>query len=246
MYNLHNVGFSYGPVRVLQDISLAIREGGLTAIVGPNGAGKSSLLSLMVGLLPDYSGKVMLEGREIRDWPKSELGKAIAFLPQNVRIDFPFTVEQVVLMGRTPHGERMFETKEDLDAAEQAMGLTDVTHLRARDFRSLSGGERQRVILASALAQQPRALLLDEPTTFLDLNHQIAIYELIHKLSREGLLVVAITHDLQLASAYSDRVVVLDQGEIVADGPPAEALSAMTIQQIFEVSPETMRRIYGR
>lgn len=246
MYRLHQVGFSYGPVRVLQDISLEIQEGGLTAIVGPNGAGKSSLLNLMVGLLAEYEGQVLLEGREIRDWPKSELGKAIAFLPQNVRIDFPFTVEQIVLMGRTPHGEKMFETREDLEASEQAMVLTDVTHLLGRDFRSLSGGERQRVILASALAQQPRVLLLDEPTTFLDLNHQIAIYELIHQLSREGLLVVAITHDLQLASAYSDRVVVLEKGQIAADGPPAESLSPDIIQRIFEVSPETMRRIYGR
>lgn len=246
MFVLRKVGMSYGEARVLSDISVEFSRGNLITIVGPNGAGKSTLLGVMMGLRPQHSGEVFLEDRAIENWSRPALAKKVAFVPQNVKIDFPFSCEQVVLMGRTPHSDHMFETEGDLAAAERAMSFTDTLHLRGRDFRSLSGGEKQRVILASALAQEPEALLLDEPTTFLDLKHQIAIYELIRNLARDGMLIVAVTHDLALATAYSDRVVVLSSGRVAADGPPQQALGSANIERIFEVSPETMRQIYGR
>lgn len=245
MFVLKQVGLRYQDVPVLSDISLEFVGGSLTTIVGPNGAGKSTLLRIMMGLRPEHSGDVFLEGRKVHEWSRSSFGRKVAFLPQNLQMEFPFTCEQVVLMGRTPHADKMFETETDLQATKEAMAATDTLHLRSRDFRFLSGGERQRVLLASALAQKPDALLLDEPTTFLDLKHQIAIYDLIRELARQGLLVIAVTHDLALASAYSDRVLILSNGKIAADGYPAQALSPENIEQIFEVSPETMLRIYG-
>jgi iron complex transport system ATP-binding protein len=159
----------------------------------------------------------------------------VAFLPQSVRIEFPFTSEQVVYMGRTPYANGWFESSDDHAAAERAMEITDTLAFRTRDFRSLSGGERQRVILASALAQEPETLLLDEPTTFLDLKHQLSLYRLLVKLAREGMLVVAVTHDLNLALQFSDRVVVLDQGRIAAAGVTREVLHPDLIARVFDV-----------
>jgi iron complex transport system ATP-binding protein len=139
-------------------------------------------------------------------------------------------------MGRMPYGDGMFESDEDCEAVEQAMSLTDTLEFRARDFRSLSGGERQRVVLASALAQRPTVLLLDEPTTFLDLKHQLSIYSIIREQCRNGLLAIAVTHDLNLASAFSDRVVLLQHGAVVADAKPAEVITAGALQAVFGVN----------
>jgi iron complex transport system ATP-binding protein len=152
----------------------------------------------------------------------------------------------VVLMGRTPYAGGLFESPEDWAAVERAMELTDTLEFRARDFRALSGGERQRVVLASALAQEPRALLLDEPTTFLDLQHQLTIYELLRRLSRDGLLVIAVTHDLNLAAAYSDRVVALKKGRVAADADPCKALTKEKIREVFGVEAEWLARPNGK
>ncbi len=246
MFSLRGAGLRYGNSQVLDNVSADFSRGSMITITGPNGAGKSTLLGLMMGLRPRHEGEVSLDGKPIEKWSRPELAKKAGFVPQLIRIDFPFTCEQVVLMGRTPHAERLFETDEDLAATERAMTLTDTRQFRCRDFRSLSGGERQRVILASTLAQEPEALLLDEPTTFLDLKHQIAIYQILKDLSQQGLLVLAVTHDLALAAAYSDRVLVLSNGRVAADGPPAEALNTETIERVFEVAPDMMRRLYGR
>lgn len=246
MFALFDAGLRYGERRVVKGVSTQFERSTLTTIVGPNGAGKSSLLGIMMGLRPKHDGEVKLEGKQIEKWNRPAFAKKVGFIPQAIRIEFPFTAEQVVMMGRTPHGERLFETEQDIAAVEQAMKLTDTTSFRTRDFRSLSGGERQRVILASALAQEPEALLLDEPTTFLDLKHQIAIYQLMKDFAHRGMMVLTVTHDLALAAAYSDRIVVLSDGEIVADDTPEKALNASIIQRVFEVDPETMRRLYGR
>jgi iron complex transport system ATP-binding protein len=209
--------------------------GEFTAIVGPNGAGKSTLLSILAGLRPEYRGECIYEGTEMRRWPRRKLARRLSLVPQSLELQFPFTAEQVVLMGRTPHCDGLFDTPEDFEAVARAMELTDTTQFRDRDIRTLSGGERQRVVLASALAQSPRVLLLDEPTTFLDLKHQFSVYKLLAGLAREGLLVLAATHDLNLAAGYCGRVVVLDRGRVAADGPPAEALGPETIREVFEV-----------
>lgn len=245
-FELRGVGMRYDNALVLDGVDATMRGAQLTAITGPNGAGKSTLLGIMAGLRRGYAGHCSLNGRDIGKWKPGEFARLVSFVPQSLRLDFPFTAEQVVLMGRTPYAGGLFESELDWQAVEEALKLTDTAAFRHRDFRSLSGGERQRVVLASALAQMPKALLLDEPTTFLDLEHQVAIYSLLRRLSREGLLVVAVTHDLNLAAAYSDRVLVLRKGRLVADAGPCDALTAGRIQEVFGVQAEWVSRPGGK
>lgn len=245
-YELRGIGMSFGLAEVLHGISLTFDQPQMVALTGPNGAGKSTLLSIMAGLRDGFTGSCLLNGREISQWPRKAFARQVALVPQSLKLDFPFTAEQVVLMGRTPYAGGLFESPEDWAAVERAMELTDTVEFRARDFRALSGGERQRVVLASALAQQPRALLLDEPTTFLDLQHQLTIYELLRRLSRDGLLVIAVTHDLNLAAAYSDRIVALKKGRIAADAGPCDALTTEKIRDVFGVEAEWLARPNGK
>jgi iron complex transport system ATP-binding protein len=246
LYSLAGAGMSYGGAPVLDGVTLAFEAAQLVAIAGPNGAGKSTLLGIMTGLRPGHTGRCEYRGIEPERWPRRDFARKVAFIPQSLRVEFPFTAEQVVLMGRTPYCDGLFESPTDLDAVKRALEITDTLAFRHRDFRSLSGGERQRVILASAVAQQPEAMLLDEPTTFLDLRHQIAIYRLLRDLSRQGMLIVAVTHDLNLAAAFADRIVVLDAGRVVADAAPAEVLSPETIRRVFGVASELHRGPEGR
>jgi iron complex transport system ATP-binding protein len=227
---------NYGAAAVLAGVTAEIRAGEFTAVVGPNGAGKSTLLGVLAGLKPGYAGLARYGGREIRAWRRKEFAREVSFLPQAVSVEFPFTAEQVVLMGRTPHGDGWFESDEDHAAVRRAMEATDSADYRCRDFRSLSGGERQRVLLASALAQRPRALLLDEPATYLDLKHQIDLYALLRRLAREGLLVVAVTHDLNLAAHYADRVLMLHRGTLAGDGAPRDVITDAALKNVFSVT----------
>jgi len=234
-FTLREVGMRYNGSRVLGDVTLEFSGPRMVAVVGPNGAGKSTLLGILAGLRPGFTGQCLYGGRDVRRWGRREFAAQVSFVPQSLRLEFPFSAEQVVLMGRTPHGDGLFESDQDRDAVAQAMSLTDTLEFRSRDFRSLSGGERQRVVLASALAQRPAALLLDEPTTFLDLKHQVSIYSILREQCRGGLLVVAVTHDLNLAAAFSDRVVVLSRGRVVADATPGEVITPGTLMEVFGV-----------
>ncbi len=225
----------YNGVPVLRDVTLEFSKPEMVAVVGPNGAGKSTLLGIMAGLRHEFSGQCAYGGIDVRKWRRRDFAKEVSFVPQSLRLEFPFSAEQVVLMGRTPHGDGLFESDADRAAVEQAMLQTDTLPFRARDFRSLSGGERQRVVLASALAQHPTTLLLDEPTTFLDLKHQISIYRILREQTSKGILAIAVTHDLNLAAAFSDRVVILQDGCVVADAPPAEVITEATLKRVFGV-----------
>jgi iron complex transport system ATP-binding protein len=247
LYELDDAGMRYGEALVLTRVSLAFPAPQMAAIAGPNGAGKSTLLGIMAGLRPGYLGSCRFRGQEVSHWKRGAFARQVSFVPQSLRLDFPFTAEQVVLMGRTPYAGGLFETGQDWEAVRRAMAFTDIEAFRHRDFRSLSGGERQRVVLASALAQEPEVLLLDEPTTFLDLQHQISIYGLLRRLaSEQGLLVVSVTHDLNLAASYADRVIVLKGGRVLADAAPGDALSVERIRDIFGVQAEWLRRSDGR
>jgi ABC-type cobalamin/Fe3+-siderophores transport system ATPase subunit len=246
LYSLAGVGMQYGGTPVLREVTLEFLQPELVTIVGPNGAGKSTLLGIMAGLRAGYSGRCAWAGEEVSRWGRRAFARQVAFIPQALRMELPFTSEQVVLMGRTPHCDGLFEAPEDWAIVERAMATTDTLAFRGRDFRSLSGGERQRVILASALAQEPRALLLDEPTTFLDLKHQVAIYRLLASLSRQGILVVAVTHDLNLAAAFAGRVVALNSGRVAADAAPEAVLAPETIREVFGVEAEVLRNRAGK
>jgi iron complex transport system ATP-binding protein len=230
-YRVERAGFAYG----LREATFDLAGAGLTAIAGPNGAGKSTLLGIMAGLRRPYSGSCVYRDAEIRRWKRRDFARRVAFLPQMTNFEFPFTAEQVVLMGRTPYGGGWFESPADFEVVSQAMTITDTLEFRARDFRSLSGGERQRVVLASALAQKPETLLLDEPTTFLDLKHQISMYRLLAELGRQGMQVISVTHDLNLALQFADRALVLDHGRLAAEGKPADVFTPRLIHDVFGV-----------
>ena len=242
-FALRDVGMRYNGTEVLRQVTLALEGPRFVAVVGPNGAGKSTLLGILAGLRRHYSGSCAYGGAELRAWNRRAFAREVSFVPQTVRIEFPFSAEQVVLMGRTPHCDGLFESPEDFAAVEEAMATTDTLAFRRRDFRSLSGGERQRVILSSALAQRPKTLLLDEPATFLDLSHQIAIYRLLAELAGQGLLVVAATHDLNLAGSFAGRVVALRSGQVAAD---TAALDVAAIREIFGVEVELLRGPGGK
>jgi iron complex transport system ATP-binding protein len=227
------LSFAYG----LHDVSFELPASGLIAIAGPNGAGKSTLLGILAGLRSPYAGSCVYRSIEVRSWKRREFARRVAFLPQSLRIEFPFTAKEVVLMGRTPYSRSWLESSEDEAAVQRAMEITDSGEFSSRDFRSLSGGEAQRVILASALAQQPEALLLDEPTTFLDLKHQLSLYRILRELA-EGMLVVAVTHDLNLALQFAGRVLVLERGRLVGDGAPAEVFQPDCVERVFGVKAQ--------
>jgi iron complex transport system ATP-binding protein len=225
-----SLGFAYG----LGDVTFELPPRGLVAIAGPNGAGKSTLLGILAGLREPYRGSCAYRDKELSAWKRREFARRVAFLPQSSRIEFPFTAEEVVFMGRTPYAHGWLESAEDKTAVEHAMRVTETLDFSARDFRTLSGGERQRVLLASALAQQPETLLLDEPATFLDLKHQLAMYRLLSDLAAK-VLIVAVTHDLNLALQFSTRILLLDRGRLAGDGATADILNPERIEQVFGV-----------
>ncbi len=240
-FSASQLSFSYG----LREASFELPHTGLITLAGPNGAGKSTLLGILAGLRAPYQGSVSYGGREVRQWPRRQFATDVAYVPQSLHIEFPFTAGEVVLMGRTPRTGGWYESAHDREAAEQAMSITDCLALRDRDFRALSGGERQRVILAAALAQEPKTLLLDEPATHLDLKHQLALYRLLARLGK-SILVVAVTHDLNLAMQFSDRVVILESGRIAGDGAPDEVLNPASIESVFGVRTTLQTGPQGR
>jgi len=230
------VSFSYGVAEVLSSISFSASAGEIFGLLGPNGSGKSTLVRLMSGVRSPQRGRVTYAGRDLRAYRREELARAIGVVPQETTIELPFSVLEVVLMGRSPYlGKFGFESVHDLAVAQRAMEQTGVDALAAREVHALSGGERQRVILARALAQEPRVLLLDEPTAFLDIKHQVAVYDLIRQLSREqGLAVVAILHDLNLAALYCDRLALLKAGRVFYQGTPEQVLTYANVKAVYE------------
>lgn len=235
LLEIRNASFSYGKTPVLEDVSIALREGSVTAVLGPNGAGKSTLINVMGGTLAPSEGSVLLEGNPLDSYPSNERARRIASVAQETYIPFPFTALEVVLMGRAPYLPAMgFERRIDVEAALHAMDAMDCEHLADRDIGALSGGERRRVIVARALAQGTPVLLLDEPTNFLDIKHATELVGLLRDHSRSrGTAVCAVMHDINLAAAFSDRMVLIKDGTIAADGKPDEVITSDTIDSVF-------------
>lgn len=222
---------------ILRGASLSVRAGELVGLIGPNGAGKSSLLRVVSGLWPISGGTVTLLDRPLRDYPPRRVAQVVAQVPQITALDFPFTVRQVVLMGRSPHLSRFaLESAQDRALADEALRRTGTLDLAERLIGTLSGGERQRVLIARALTQQPRLLLLDEPTANLDLLHELSILALVRGLVDEGDLgAVAALHDLELAARACGRLVLLHEGAVLADGSPAEVLTPALLRAAYGV-----------
>lgn len=236
-FRLEGVGATYDGSRTeaLRGVSLAIGPGEFVAIVGPNGAGKSTLLQVLAGLVAPTRGAVTLDGVPLRRYARRDLARRVAWLPQRVDPTFDITVGELVALGRTAHRSTWGgDAVADRAAIDGALAATDTTAFRHRLVQELSGGERQRVALAMALAQEPRALLLDEPTTHLDPAHAQGLLDVVARKHRdEALTVVAVFHDLNLAALVAGRIVVIDRGQVMADGPPAIALSPPVLARTF-------------
>ncbi len=237
MIRCDNIGFSYNSHFVLRDLSFRIDDGEFVGIIGPNGAGKSTLLKLIDRILSPQKGRIFIQQKPQRAYSQKELARIIGFVQQDFSTTFNYTVKEMVLMGRFPHQRALaIDSAEDVQIALDAMTATDCLYLRDRDFSTLSGGERQRVILASALAQEPLILLLDEPTTALDLKHQTHFYQILKDLQkRRKMTIVIVTHDINLAAQYCDRIVILKNGQKVAEGLVREVINQEILQQVYEV-----------
>jgi ABC-type cobalamin/Fe3+-siderophores transport system ATPase subunit len=233
---IERVSFAYRDREVLRDVALEIPRGERFGLLGPTGSGKSTLVRLLSRVLRPSMGRITLAARDLDSYAPRELARSIAVVPQETALDFPFSVLEVVLMGRAPHlGGFGFEGDHDVAAAERAMERTGVADLADRFFHELSGGERQRVVIARALAQEPEVLLLDEPTTFLDIRHVVEIFELLCSLSVERrITLIVVLHDLNLAALYLNRLAFLKAGRVVACGNPDEVLNYRTIREVYD------------
>ncbi|HWI52938.1 MAG TPA: heme ABC transporter ATP-binding protein [Symbiobacteriaceae bacterium] len=230
-----SVTCGYGARPVLREFSLNVGAGEFLAVVGPNGCGKSTLVKAISRALRPSAGRVLLEDRDIWALKPRDLARQMAVVAQETGIEFEFTVEEVVAMGRLPHAARFRrETEADERAVRAALEATSTLHLKDRLVTGLSGGERQRVMVARALAQEPRLLILDEPTAHLDIAHQVELLDLTRRLNRErGLTVIAVLHDLNLAAQYAGRLLMIKDGRRYAEGAPAEVVTEANVAAVY-------------
>lgn len=246
MLDLRGLRAAYDGDDILRSLDLTVQPGEMLSLLGPNGSGKSTLLRVVAGLLPPRGGQVQLAGRDLHAYHARERAKLVGLVPQYATLPFAFSVYDVVAMGRHPYiGLLGAPGPHDREAVEQSLAMADVAHLRDRAVTGLSGGEFQRVLIARALAQEPRLLLLDEPTAHLDLNHQVDIALLMQRLNREqGLTVLWVSHDVNLAAEFCDRLLMLKAGQIIADGAPAETITPQELREVygmdFHVSPSPL------
>lgn len=232
---LEGIDYAYGKSRVLSRIDFTVSTGDFFVIIGPNGSGKTTLMKVISGLLKPARGRVKIQSRPLSRFSKKSLARTVAYVPQMLQAEFPFTVMEVVLMGRSPHlGLLGIEHRRDVEAARAAIGFTGVSHLAGRKLNELSGGESQRVFIARAICQEPDIMLLDEPTASLDLAHQIRVMDLMEKLRRERhITVVMVSHDLNLASMYGNRILLLKEGRMVELGSPEQVITFETLESAY-------------
>lgn len=238
LLQLSKIDFHYGGREVLKSISLSLHAGSCTALIGPNGVGKTTLLRIATGALKPASGSVLLEGRPLADMPRKERSRRVALVPQQLDISFDFTVQQIVEQGRTPYlGLLRGPMREDRIAVDYALDLADVSSLRHRVFNELSGGERQRVKIALGLAQEPRLLLLDEPTQNLDIGRQVELIDLLHSLRERGITIFASIHDLHLIRPNFSEVHLIAPDGTLTSGAPNVVLTPARLAHAFNCAP---------
>ena len=221
-------------VAALHDVGVQVSEGEMVALLGPNGSGKSTLVRVLLGALP-HEGTVLFMGREVREWARDEIARRVGVVTQGEDIAFPLTVRELVAMGRYPHlGAWRSESDLDRGAISRALQQCELTELVERPVTALSGGEKQRARIARALAQEPRTLVLDEPTASLDIGHEMALFELLARLRSDGVTIVIATHNINLAARYADRLLLLHRGMVSAAGTPTQVLTRDTVQRVYE------------
>jgi iron complex transport system ATP-binding protein len=232
-----NITFRYETKPVMDDVSFMLDAAQILAVIGPNGSGKTTLLKIINGTFFPAAGSIFVDGRDTRQWLRRDLARTVAIVPQETAAIFPFYAEEIVLMGRFPHLKAWgFENKKDYRIIHGAMEKTDSLAFARRPFNELSAGERQRVLIARALAQEPKILLLDESTVFLDIKHQVQFLTLLRQLSRaQNLTVIFVTHDINLAAQNADRIILLYNGKNYAIGTPAEVITTQNIKEVYDV-----------
>ncbi|HKZ91378.1 MAG TPA: ABC transporter ATP-binding protein [Candidatus Limnocylindrales bacterium] len=236
--DVRGLGLAYRGRTVLSGVDLHLDPGESVCLVGPNGAGKSSLLRCLTRLVDPTAGSIALDGRPLRDIERAALARTISVVPGQVELPFSMRVEEVVGLGRIPHEHPLSgPDTSDHQAVDAAIRRVGIDGLRGRDVQELSMGERQLVLVAMAVAQSGRMIVLDEPTVHLDLRHQVEVLSLLARLSADGVTVLAVLHDLPLAAHFFSRLVLLDSGRVVADGPPSEVLAPARIRDVYGVDP---------
>lgn len=244
--SVDNMVFSYGSNKVLKGISFRMDEGEIVSVIGPNGSGKSTLIKCIEGILKPEVGSVYVGDKEAKQMGSRELAKIIGYVPQDCSSVFSQRVFETVLMGRRPHltwGVR----KKDVNIVEKILDYMEISHLASRYLDELSGGQRQRVIIARALAQEPKILLLDEPTSNLDIRHQLEVLEIVKKISRESKSsVLMVIHDLNLAARFSDKLIMLKDGNVLYIGNPKKILTVENINEVYEVESTLADTDYGQ
>ncbi|MEW6026014.1 MAG: ABC transporter ATP-binding protein [Planctomycetota bacterium] len=236
MLKVSNLSSGYQAKEIIRNISFAVNQGEFVGVIGPNGSGKTTLFRTITKIVSEYTGSLLYKEREISAWPVRALAREIAVVPQFLIMAFPFKVYDFVAMGRTPYlGRFEMGSEEDEKAIKEAMELSGCSGLRERVVTELSGGELQRVFLAQALAQEPKLLLLDEPTSHLDIGHQVEIMHLLKRFNKDkGLTIVIILHDLNTAGEYCNRLLLLDEGRIYKAGSPSEVLTYQNIEAVYK------------
>lgn len=243
LFELNELNFSYSESKntaegfSLKNINLTIERGDFLTVMGPNGSGKTTLIKIIAGLLKQNCGNVKFLGKEIDKYPYKELAKKISVVSQNNSSVFPFSVFEIIMMGRTPYFNIWgFENSNDFKIVNEAIELVDLTHLKNKGINEISGGELQRTFLARALAQQSEVIILDEPNAHLDFKHQISILNLIKNLNKEkNITIIAVLHDINIAAHYSDSIIFMKDGEIVLNGKTDDIISEENIKKVFEI-----------
>lgn len=241
-----NINVSFGTLKVLKDITFSMDKGRFYGILGPNGSGKTTLLKTMARTLEPQEGMVLVDGVDLKRMKARELSKKVACMYQSTELSCDYPVMDVVLMGRYPYLKRFqAEGEKDREIAKKAMIASNVWHLKDRRINEISGGERQRVFIARALVQQTDIVLLDEPVSHLDLQHQIEVLDIARKLTDEGKTIIAVLHDLNLASLYCDYLLLLKDGIITAQGEPERVLTEEVIQRVYGIKPHIINGVYN-
>jgi iron complex transport system ATP-binding protein len=230
-----NLSHSFGEDLILRNVSFQVPKRDFFIIIGPNGSGKTTLMKIIAGILTSQNGELKILNRSINQYHRKVLARTIAFVPQMLFVDFPFTVTEIVLMGRSPYlGMLGLEEEKDMEIANQAIAFTGLENLAHRKLDQLSGGEQQRVFIAKAICQEPDIILLDEPTASLDLAYQVRIMDLMEQLKTEkGITVVMISHDVNLAAMYADHLLLLHKGQVLCQGLPDEVITYQTLEAAY-------------
>ena len=237
LYQIKNISFAYDEKDVIKDISLDIEISEFVGIIGPNGSGKTTLLRLLNKILKEKKGKIYYKGQSLNKVEQKQISQEIGFVPQETSINFPFTVSEIVMMGRYPYiGMLGFEGKKDIEIVKQCLEITDLKDMGERLYVDLSGGEKKRVIIARALAQEPESLLLDEPTSALDIRYEIEVYNLLRRLNQnKKITIIIVTHNINFASLYCSRLVLMRDGSIFGIGNAVDIIKPEIIKDVYGI-----------